>query len=215
MGIYPITDVLFDLVYRPAGIYDRGRRYLAGGHHQGGVEIDPPFGTWCERAALDATGMAGPQDVGRAGQAQEVRRVEIVEHIRVPEDLFGQHNREVDDDDIVLGDLVSEPHHRPPEGSVVLVRRDDADEILCVDIGVEKDRTGYCPRQPGAQCGLADAGSARNDQQRRADEGALVAAMRAPQHEADRRDQVAPTAAGLTCERHAPIMAPSRGWPAE
>jgi hypothetical protein len=49
-----------------------------------------------------------------------------------------------------------------------------------MEVRVEKDGAGYRSRQPSTECGLADAGSARNDQQERADEGALVAAMRAP-----------------------------------
>ena len=35
----------------------------------------------------------------------------------------------------------------------------------------------------------------------------LAAIRRAPQHDADRRDQVAPTSAGLTRKRHEPILA--------
>jgi hypothetical protein len=108
---------------------------------------------------------------------------------------------------------VSESHHRPPEGRVVLVRRDDADEIRGEDVSVEKDRAGDCSCQPSTERGLADAGSAGDDQEGWSDEGALVGAMRAPQHVANRWNQVgkdAPASADLTRERHTTIMSPRR-----
>ena len=104
---------------------------------------------------------------------------------------------------------MSETHHRPPEGRIILVRRHDADEVRGEDVGVETERTGHRSCEPGTEDGLADAGGAGDDQQRRSDERALLGAMRAPQHVANRWKQVgegAPSSADLTRERHNAIM---------
>ena len=85
-----------------------------------------------------------------------------------------------------------------------MVRRDDADEILGVDVGVEQDGRGSS-RESSAERRLADADGAGDDQQGRSDEGALVAATRAAQHVVDRGNQLgedAPASAGLARERH-------------
>ena len=218
LGVDPVRYVLFDLVDRATGVDDGGRRYLVRGCDEGAVEIDPRLEerTFPQSAHVCCGGMFAGEacalDVWRAGQAEEVRRVEVVEDVAVREDLSGQHDREVHDRDVVLGEFVTESHHRPPKGRIVLVRQDNADEVLGEDVSVEKDRAADGSREPSTERGFPDPGGAGHDQQRRFDERALVGAVRAAQHFADWGNQVGESAASadLTRERHTTIMSQRR-----
>lgn len=152
------------------------------------------------------------------GQAQEVWCVEVGEGVLVLEDLLREHRREEDNCQIVLGDLVTEPHHRAPEGPIVLVGGDDADEILGEDVCVENDCARDRSRESRTQRRLADARCACDYQQGRSHERALSGTGRAAEHATNRRYEIGEAAgsAGFARERHSPILSPARpsasGW---
>ena len=112
------------------------------------------------------------------------------------------------DREVVLGYLVRQSGHQPPEGRVVLIRRDDADQVGGEDAAhLVRRHRGYS--QPIWRKWLSFSGArcAGNYEKWRPDEAALGSALRTPQYRVVRRN--------LNQSRPAPQASQVNGTPSD